>query len=92
MYNHPYNQIHNPEASAKFIEAGGLKSWGCFAVFLGALVLVLLFVLVHALLIHLLADPVAWWASLLLLSVVGLGVASLWLRRRRGKKRIQENL
>lgn len=35
-----YYEPRNPEADAKFIEAGGLKSWGCYAFLLGVLVLV----------------------------------------------------
>ncbi|MEO8973429.1 MAG: hypothetical protein ABI406_17725 [Ktedonobacteraceae bacterium] len=80
----------NTEASAKFIEAGGLKSWGCFAFLLVVLVLVLLFVLVHALLIHLFGEPVAWWGSVIFLIGVATGSVYLWIRTRRKQRREQE--
>jgi hypothetical protein len=48
-----YYQPRNPEADAKFIEAGGLKSWGCFALIPALLVLLLFFIIVHALLTNL---------------------------------------
>ena len=85
-----YNQPRNPEADAKFIEAGGLKSWGCYALLLGLLVLLLLFVLVHALLSTLMGDPAALWVGLLLVIGVAAGAVSLWFRRRRRKRIAQE--
>ena len=85
-----YNEPRNPEADAKFIEAGGLKSWGCYAFLLGVLALVLLFVLVHALLTNLMGDPAAWWASLLMLIGVMTGAVSLWIRRKRRQRGAQE--
>jgi hypothetical protein len=86
-----YYEPRNPEADAKFIEAEGLKSWGCYALLLSVLVLVLLCVLVHALLTHLMADPTAWWVSFLLISGVVAGAVSLWIRRRRRQRVAQEH-
>src|SRR5579859_3213168 len=82
----------NIEADAKFIEAGGLKNWGCFAVLLAILVLVLLFVVAHALLIHLIGEPAAWWGSLIFIMGVTTGVIYLWSRRRRRQRSAQEQI
>lgn len=83
-------ESRHPEADAKFIEAGGLKSWGCFAFLLCGLVLVLLFALVHVLLANLVGDPAASLASLLVLIGVMTGAVSLWIRRRRRQRVAQE--
>jgi hypothetical protein len=84
-------QPRNPDADAKFIEAGGLKSWGCFALLPALLVLVLFFVLVQALLTNLMGEPTALWVSLLLFSGVVAGVVVLWIRRRRRQRAAQEH-
>lgn len=86
---------HEPrhtQADANFIEMGGLKSWGCYAFVVSVLVLLLLFVLVHVLLAGLMGDPLAWWASLLVLIGVTTGAVFLWIRRRQGRgfRRTQE--
>ena len=80
----------NTEADAKFIEAGGLKNWGCFALLLVILVLVILFVITHVLLIYLIGDPAAWWGSIIFLIGVTTGVAYFWIRSRRRQRREQE--
>lgn len=85
-----YYAPRNPEADAKFIEAGGLKSWGCYAFLLCVLVLAILFVAVYALLTNLIGGPAAWWVSLILLSGVVTGVVSLWISRRRRRREAQE--
>ncbi len=82
----------NIEADTKFIEAGGLKNWGCFALLLAVLVLVLLFVLVHALLINLIGEPEASWGSLIFIMGVTIGAIYLWSRRRRRQRRAQEQV
>ncbi|MBA2285892.1 MAG: hypothetical protein H0W02_10435 [Ktedonobacteraceae bacterium] len=82
----------NMEADAKFIEAGGLKNWGCFAVLLAILVLVLLFVVAHALLMNLIGEPAAWWGSLIFLMGVTTGAIYLWSRRRRRQRSAQEQI
>ena len=86
MHYEPRNQ----EADAQVIEAGGLKSWGCYAFLLAVLVLLLLLVPMHILLSNLLGDPMAWWASLLVLIGVLAGVVSLWIKRRRRQRMAQE--
>ncbi|MGI9059884.1 MAG: hypothetical protein ACR2H5_15045 [Ktedonobacteraceae bacterium] len=86
MHYEPRNQ----EADARIIEAGGLKSWGCYAFLLAVLVLLILLVPVHIPLSNLLGDPVAWWASTLLLIGVLVGAVSLWNRRRRRQRMMQE--
>jgi LPXTG-motif cell wall-anchored protein len=86
MHYEPRNQ----EADAQIIEAGGLKSWGCYAFLLAVLVLLILLVPVHILLSNLLGDPVAWWASTLLLIGVLAAAGSLWIRRRRRQRMAQE--
>ena len=80
----------NMEADGKFIESGGLKNWGCFVFLLAALVLVLLFVLAHALLLHLIGEPAAWWSSLIFLIAITAGAVYLWLWRRRRQSKGQK--
>ena len=85
-----YDEPRNPEADAKFIEAGGLKSWGCYAFLFSVLALLLFFILVRTLLIKLLGDPAAWWGSLVLLIGVLVGAVYLWIRGRRRQSVVQE--
>ncbi len=85
-----YHQPRNPEADAKFIEAGGLKSWGCYAFILCVLVLLILLVIAHALLSALIGNLAARGVSLFLLIGVLTGVVFLWIRRRRRQKIAQE--
>ncbi len=85
-----YDEPRNPEADAKVIEAGGLKSWGCYTFLLSVLALLLFFILVRTLLINLLGDPAAWWGSLVLLIGVLMGVVYLWVRSRRRRSAAQE--
>jgi hypothetical protein len=80
----------NPEADAKFIEAGGLQSWGCFAVLLAAIAITLLTVIAHVLLNNLIGDPAAWWASAILVSAIAIGAIFFWISRRRKQKIAQE--
>jgi hypothetical protein len=87
-----HSESRNLEADAKFIEAGGPKSWGCFALLLSIIVLVLLFVLVRLLLLNLIGEPEASWGSLIfLLAVIG-GAVSLWIRNGRKQRRVQEQV
>lgn len=86
-----YNQ-RNPEVDAKFIEAGGLKSWGCFAVLLAALAMILLAVIAHVLLNNLIGDPAAWWVSTILVVAIAIGAIFFWIVRRRRLKIVQEQI
>jgi len=78
----------NVEADAEFIEAGGLKDWGCFALLLAVLVLVLVlyFFVARALLTLLIGATAALWVTLVLLIGIVAGIAFLWVRRRQRKK------
>ncbi|HLZ61641.1 MAG TPA: hypothetical protein VKR06_32250 [Ktedonosporobacter sp.] len=82
----------NSEADAKFIEAGGLKSWGCYAVLLAVIILLILFAIVRALLINLIADPAASWGALLFLAAVVAETVYLWKKRRRKLRMEQEHM
>ena len=87
QYNH-----RNPEVDAKFIEAGGLKSWGCFAVLLAALAVILLAVIAHVLLNNLIGDPATWWVSAILVGAITIGAIFFLNSRSRRLKIAQEQL
>lgn len=82
----------NPEVNARFIEAGGLKSWGCFALLLSAIAIILLIVVTHILLNKVMGDPAAWWVSLILVVAIAIGAISFWISRKRRLKIAQEQL
>jgi membrane protein YdbS with pleckstrin-like domain len=89
MYN---RESRNPGVDAKFIEAGGLKSWGCFALLISIIVLALLFVLVRLVLLQLIGEPAASWGSLIIVLAVASGVVALWISNRRKQRRAQEQV
>jgi hypothetical protein len=87
-----HRESRNPGADAKFIEAGGLKSWGCFALLISIIVLALLFVLVRLSLLHLIGEPAASWGSLIFVFAVASGAVALWISNRRKQRRVQEQV
>jgi hypothetical protein len=89
MYNH---ESHYPGADAKFIEAGGLKSWGCFALLISIIVLALIFVLVRLPLLYLIGEPAASWGSLIFVLAVASGAFAFWISNRRKLRRAQEQV
>lgn len=81
------------QADAQFIESGGLKNWGCFAAGLFVLILLIFYVVVHALLSNLWGySSATLWASLGSVVVVAVGAISLWLRSRHRQRMAQEQL
>ena len=89
MYN---RESRNPGVDAKFIEAGGLKSWGCFALLISIIVLALLFVLVRLVLVQLIGEPAASWGSLIVVLAVASGAIAFLVANRRKQKRVQEQV
>lgn len=81
-----HNDPRNVGADAQFIEAGGLKDWGCYAFLLSVLVLIMLFFIVRALLTILIGETAALWITLVLLIGAVAGIVFLWIRRRRRQK------
>jgi Flp pilus assembly protein TadB len=81
-----HNDPQNVGADAQFIEAGGLKNWGCAAFLLSVLVLLLLFFIVKALLSSVIGPTAALWITLVLLIGVVAGIVFLWTRRRRRQR------
>ena len=82
----------NVSADAKFIEAGGLKDWGCYAFLLSVLALVILFFVVRALLTLLVGEITALWITVVVLIGAVAGIAFLWIRRRRRRKAALQKL
>jgi len=81
-----YHVPRNVEADAQFIESGGLKDWGCFALLISILGLVLFFFIARALLTLLIGATAALWVTLVLLIGIVAGITFLWIRRREKKK------
>jgi hypothetical protein len=82
----------NFEHDAQFVESGGLKDWGCFAVFLILLVLVLLFVIIRVLLSPRVGEPLAFWGAAGVVAVTVILLLTFWIRARRIKKKKQEQI
>ena len=82
----------NFQADTQFVKSGGLKNWGCFAVGLFILVLLIFYVVIHALLSRVWGDPTAVWASAGIVLVVAIGAISLWIWRRSRLRSAQAQL
>lgn len=87
-----YHEQRNFEADARFVEAGGLKNWGCTAMVVGICLLGILFVVVRLLLLKLISDPVASGITLLFIIGIAAGATSFLIRRRRRLLATQERI
>jgi hypothetical protein len=88
----PDEPSRNFGADARYVESGGLKNGGCFAVGLFVLILLIFYVVVHVLVIHVWGDPTAVLVSAGIAIAVAVGAISLWIRRRSRLRSAQEQL